>query len=273
MRVVSLLLSSLLFCFQLPTSSPTSVQRDPQAVSIFSQAVTAAGGANALSAILDLTATGQVTFYWAGDAAQGNATLRCHGINQFRLDATLPDGVHSWIATVGAAVEKHPDGTITSMPFQNTLKPAGVTFPFIPLVAALGDPTTSITYVGLVTHNGQQAHDIRVQRNFQGNSDPYGAQSAVTRTDFFIDPNTFLILSVQDMAYRKDNEPGESPRELQFSGYQSATGIVCAFFYQRTNRWGAANGHDSIESDHIQFRINGCRFHIVGLCQLGLTRN
>lgn len=210
-------------------TSATPAQRDPQAVAILSQAVTAAGGVNALSAILDLTATGQISFYWGGDAVQGTATMRWRSINQFRLDATLPDGAHSWIATVGAALEKHPDGTITPMPFQNTLKPASVTFPFIPLVAALGDSTTSISYVGLVTHDGQQAHDIRVQRNFQANSDPYGAHSALTRMDFFIDPNTLLIQSVQDMAYRKDNEPGESPRELQFSGYQSTSGIVVPF--------------------------------------------
>jgi hypothetical protein len=210
-------------------TSATPAQRDPQAVAILSQAVTAAGGVNALSAILNLTATGQVSFYWGGEAVQGTVTMRCHGINRFRLDATLPDGAHSWIATVGAALEKHPDGTITPMPFQNTLKPACVAFPFIPLVAALGDPTTSISYVGLVTHDGQQAHDIRVQRNFQANSDPFGAQSALTRMDFFIDPNTLLILSLQDMAYRKDNEPGESPRELQFSGYQSASGIAVPF--------------------------------------------
>jgi hypothetical protein len=212
-----------------PLPSSASPQRDPQAVAIFSQAATAAGGVNALTAVLDLTATAQITFYWAGEATQGTATVRCRGLNQFRLDATLPDGVHSWIATVGAALEKHPDGTITLMPFQNTLKPATATFPFIPLVAALQDPTTTISYVGLVSHDGQQAHDIRLQRNFQASSDPNGAQSAVTRTDFFIDPNTFLILSMQDMAYPKDNEPGESPREIQFSGYQSASGIVVPF--------------------------------------------
>lgn len=213
----------------LAQQTTTTLQRDPQALAILSQVLSAAGGANALTAIQDFTASGQVTFYWAGEAVQGSVTVQCRGLNQFRLEATLPDGVHSWIVSKGSALEKHPDGSMTPMPFENTLKPASITLPLTQLAAALQDASMSITYIGLVTHDGQQAHDIRLQKVLPATSDPYGVQSKITRADFFIDPNTFSILSVQDMAYRRDNEPGESPHEMQFSDNQSTSGILVPF--------------------------------------------
>jgi len=205
---------------------PTTVQRDPQAIAVLNQCLNAVGGAQAVSAIQDFAATGMITYNWSDQPVQGSVSIKGRGLSELRLDATLVDGVHSWMVSKGNALEKQPDGTTTPVPFQNTLKPASVTFPLMQLVGAIADTSTSISYVGLVTHGGHQVHDLRVQKIFPASTDPLGVQSRITRADFLIDPNTFLIVSVQDMAYRRDNEPGESPHEMQFSGYQPTNGVL-----------------------------------------------
>jgi hypothetical protein len=180
----------------------------------------------AISAIKDFTAIGKIAYNWGDQPAHGSVTIKDRGLSEFRLDASLDDGVHSWMVSDGKALEKPPDGASKPLPIQNALKPASVTFPLLQLVAGMTDPSTSISYVGLVHHKGQQAYDIRLQKTFPAHTDPLGLRSRITKADFLIDPSTFLILSVRDMAYRRDNKPGESRHEMQFSGYQQKNGIL-----------------------------------------------
>jgi len=210
-------------------TSTTAAQRDPQAIAVITKVLNAAGGVSALAAIQDYTGSGTVTYNWADSPVQGNVTVKGRGLAQFRLDATLHEGVHSWVVNNGTALQKLPDGSITPMPYPFTIKAAGVSFPFAQLVVAMQDTSWSISYVGLATHNGQQAYDIGIQKIIPQKSDPSGFQGSVTKADFFIDPNTFSILSVQDRAYPKYGEAGSSPHEMQFSNYQTVSGILVPF--------------------------------------------
>jgi len=203
-----------------------TVHRDPRAVAVLNQCLNAAGGVQAISAIKDFTAIGTIAYNWGDQPARGSVTIKDRGLSEFRLDASLDDGVHSWMASDGKALEKRPDGASKQLPIQNALKPASVTFPLLQLVTDMADISTRISYVGLVHHKGQQVYDIRLQKIFPAHTDPLGLRSRVTKADLFIDPSTFLILSVQDMAYRRDNKPGESRHEMQFSGYQPINGIL-----------------------------------------------
>jgi len=221
-----IVLTSPSFTAQTSTRAEQSFQRDPQALTILSKAVNAAGGLRALSAIQDFTASGTVTYNWGGDPAEGTVEVKGRGLSQFRIDAALSDGAHSWIVTSSSALEKHPDGSTSSMTSPLKMKPASITFPFAELAVALQDTSWSISYVGLVTHGGQQAYDISLQKTFSQSSDPSDSQSRVTKADFFIDPITFSVLSMQDKAYRKDHLPGELLHEIQFSKYQIFNGIL-----------------------------------------------
>jgi len=227
-RLTPLVLLAVLLAARPSTAQQTStagVQRDSQGIAVIAKALNAAGGASALAAIQDFTGSGTVTFNWGASPVQGSVTVKGRGLAQFRLDAALSDGVHAFVVSNGIASQKQADGSITPMPNVLALKPASVTFPFAQLVAAMQDNSWSISYGGLVTHNGQQAYDIVVQRIFPSSNDPSGFQSRVTKADFFIDPNTFSILSVQDKAYRRDGDPGDTIHEMQFSNYQLFNGV------------------------------------------------
>ena len=113
------------------------------------------------------------------------------------------------------------------------------------------DTSWSISYIGLVNHGGQQAYDIRFQKIFPQSSDPSGFQSSVTKADFFIDPNTFSILGVQDRAYPKYGEAGNSPHEMEFSNYQVVSGILVPF-----NMTDLIAGQQTVTIQLSQFTFN-----------------
>src|SRR5258708_10191611 len=72
-----------------------AIQRDDQAVTVLRNAVSAAGSAELLGAVRDFKGSGKITYYWAGEEVQGDVTVLGRGTTQFRLDASLPEGVRS----------------------------------------------------------------------------------------------------------------------------------------------------------------------------------
>ncbi|MGC2528614.1 MAG: hypothetical protein WA639_12760 [Candidatus Acidiferrum sp.] len=212
------------------SSPPTAQapQRDPQAVAILTQALNAAGGVSAIAAVQDFTATGNVT-YASADSTPASVSIRGRGLHEFRIDATLTDGVHSWIINSGAALQKNPDGSTSPLPSQDTIKPASTMFPLLELLTAVQDPSIGVSYEGSVTHDGQQVQAIAVQKYFPLGEDPAGALSGITKAHIFIDPNAFTVQSIVDKAFRRDGGQGEYSHETQFSNYQKVSGMLVPF--------------------------------------------
>jgi hypothetical protein len=218
------------FSQQTGAPTPQTVQRDPQALTILTQVLNNAGGGTALAAIQDFTGAGSITYYWAGEEVQGTVTVKGRGIGQFRLDATLPMGARSFVTNNGAGSMIEVDGRTMLIPSNQAVNiGSSIIFPLGQLLVAQKDISWSVSYLGIVTHDGSQVHEIRLQKISTDNNNPYSSKSKLTKTDFFIDPNTFLILSVQDKAYRKDGEPGDIIHEMQFSSYETSNGILVPF--------------------------------------------
>lgn len=218
----------LLAC--LPSSGQTnlnSVSRDPQALALLTRVLAVGGGEAAISAIEDFTATGDVS-YGSGDLDQGTVKVRGRGLHEFRIDATLPDGVHSWVINSSASFLKRPDGNGFALPAQNTVKVASATFPLVEVLWAIQDTSVSISEGGLLTHDGVQAHEVSVQEIFPTGTDPLGARSMITKAHIFIDPNTLTVQSVEDTAYPTKGV-GDIPHEMRFSAYQAVTGVLVPF--------------------------------------------
>jgi hypothetical protein len=213
---------------QLNCQQATAVQRDPQAVAILTLALNASGGASVIAGISDFTAIGNITYYW-GEPIQGSVTVQGRGLHEFRVDASLPDGVHSSITNAIASFQRNPDRSTSPLPSQNTRRLVAASFPAFHILAAFQDASVSVTYGGQVLHNGQQVHDIIVRKTFSTNGDPGGALSSISKAHIFIDPNALTVQSIVDTAYRRDGGPGEYPHEMQFSAYQAVNGILVPF--------------------------------------------
>ena len=154
-RVAWFLLASLFFCLSLTAQQPP--QRDLQAVSILTQSPNAVSGIAGVSAIQDFAASGTITYYWAGKEVHGNVSIRGRGAAQFRLDATLPEGTRSWVVSNGAGSLKESNGNATRIPYHNAINLSSLTLPSVYVVAALYDPTVSISYVGLTKSGEREA--------------------------------------------------------------------------------------------------------------------
>ncbi len=94
-------------------SGPTQIVQDAHALSLLSQALAVGGGAQAVAAISDYTATGNITYY-ADEAAQGTVTAMGTNSQEFRLDATLPSGVRSWAVHDGTPTGARPATPIST---------------------------------------------------------------------------------------------------------------------------------------------------------------
>jgi outer membrane lipoprotein-sorting protein len=229
-------LGSMLFCAsavasaqQSPAASaPPAPTRDPQAVQVLAQALNAAGGVTALTAIQDYTASGTVNYYW-GDGEQGTVVVKGRGTGQFRVDATLPEGVRSWAISNGSGWVKETDGRTDVILTHNAEDLGSLTFPFTFLSSALQDPSMSLVYVGLETAGGIQVHHVRAQMIYAQNADPTGLLAKLSKREFFIDATSFRLVSSEDMAHTRDNATVGEVRKVQFSDYRQINGILVPF--------------------------------------------
>jgi len=217
------------FSQQNGTPITQTVQRDQQALTILTQVLNVAGGETALAAIHDITATGTITYYWAGEEVQGTVTVKGRGTGQFRLDASLQNGVRSWAVNNGTGFVKELDGSKKQIPYHNTVNFGSLTFPHAYMSAAQQDNSTSITYVGLETRDGRQIHHIRMRKVVPSDNDPSEVLSKLSTRDFFVDPATFHVVGTLDMVHPLNASTIDYPHEMLFSDYRTVSGVLVPF--------------------------------------------
>jgi hypothetical protein len=214
----------------LPTLLVPKPPDDPQALDVLGRALNAAGGASAVSAIKDYTASGTVTYHWGGKDVEGTVTLSGRGSDQFRMDSSLPTGTRSWAASRGNASEKAEDGTISQVRGFSLLSPSCLIFPYLQLAITLNQkaPFTA-SHLGLVEVDGHSAHDIRVRTVIYDGPSQKSWASEIGALDFFVDASTFQVLMTRDMARPSRNSAGGPPHEIRFGDYRAMNGVLIPY--------------------------------------------
>src|SRR5258706_1489110 len=217
---------------QTATTLPP-VPKDPQAVSLLNQALTAAGGTTAIKGVTDYTATGNVTYHWNPEA-QGTVTVRGLGLGQLRVDATLPSGVHSSVVSEGQTTTKAEDGTLSkypppypmprsaAFPYQPPMFPGCLALPHTQLTVVLNAPRFSISYKGIVQVDGHAVHDIQAQAVLPGQAQP-GSVDEYHTADYFIDTSTVQLVMIQDVV------PKHVVHQIRYSDYRAVSGVLVPF--------------------------------------------
>jgi hypothetical protein len=212
------------------TQGPASpAQRDPQGLNLLTQTLSAAGGVSAITAIQDFTGTGNITYYWSGKEVPGPATVRGRGVNEFRLDATLPDGMQSWAVASWKGSLKSTSGKISQIPAYNAINLGSLTLPFVEMANALRDSSVSVSLVDQEQINGRSAYRIRVQRTFGAAVDPRGTMSGWTTKDYLIDATTLLPAEIHLMTHPVETHLRSYLQEIVFTDYRSVNGVVLPF--------------------------------------------
>ncbi len=214
-------------------TAPPPVPKDPQAVSVLNQALTAAGGTAAIKAIADYTATGSITYHWNPEA-QGSAMVRGLGLDKVRVDANLPRGVHASVISGGQTTTKAEDGRLSqypppypvpssdAFPYQPPMFPSSLVIPHMQLVVVLNSPRFSTSYKGIVQLDGHSVYDIQVQRVVPGQTQP-DSMTEYHTIDFFIDTSTLQLVMAQD------NVPKNIIHQIRYSDYRPANGVLVPF--------------------------------------------
>lgn len=233
-----------------PQLPPVVASSDAQASAVVSQAINAAGGLQVLLTVQDYTATGQITYYWAGDSVQGQATLRGRGLDQSRLDANLPEGTRSWAVSHGNGTMRKADGTEKPIAGHNAISLGALTLPGLYLVLASTSPSTTVSTLGTEQYNGVAAIHVRVQRHYPAAQDPQGVLAQLTTRDFFIDPSTYLVVGTEFMTHPTKTFTVSLPEDIYFSNYQRVNGVMVPFAAAET-----INGQKiwSLQLSSIQF--------------------
>jgi hypothetical protein len=246
MRFLGLLLVVLALLLPTPsiaqstsaTASQNSASKDPQAVNILNEALVAAGGTQAISAIADYQATGNITYRGSHDT-QGTVTIKGLGSRSVRIDANLPAGVRSWSVNDGMVASKMEDGTVFSQmssgkpvpssdayPFRTPLFPGSLAMPYSQLVTVLNSPGFSVSYKGVVQEGGHSLYDIRFERvrlvQVSASAGRFQAWQPRGR-DVLIDTSTFQIAAV------KEAFPKNIVVVLQYADYRAVNGVLVPF--------------------------------------------
>jgi hypothetical protein len=208
-------------------AATTAAVRDPQAIGVLQQALSAAG-VTAAAQVRDFTETGNVTYYWAGQEVNGTVTLRGRGTDEFRFDAALStqSGTQSWAVSDDQGTSQAINGTTTAIPFWNGTNLGQLTIPHLALAAALSDSTMSVTTLGQMTLNGQAVIDIRMQKVFSQKDDPSGELTKWSTRDYVFDPTTYALVEMWDTIYPNDVPARAYLHELIFSNFQIQNGVA-----------------------------------------------
>jgi hypothetical protein len=212
-----------------PQLPPVITASDPQATALLGSVLNAGGGLSVLSSAADFTASGEITYYWAGQPDEGSVTLRGKGLDQFRLDAALPEGPRSWSVSHGIGQLAKADGATNSIPGHNAINSGALTLPYLWLAAVASSPQTTVTSLGTVGVNGVETAAIRVQPHYAVSFDPRGTLAQLTTRDFFIDPQTFRIVKMEIMTHPVKTFSVSLPEDIYFSNYQRVDGISVPF--------------------------------------------
>jgi hypothetical protein len=238
MRVAWVILSFLLILSSSPRlnsqQSRATPQRDPQAIALLTQALTASGGATLTASLHDFTASGSVTYFWAGSQVQGTATIRALGVTSFRLDAALPEGVRSWATTQGQGLIKETNGQVSQILWHNTIHLGALNLPQWKIANVLNNSTFSVQYYGTDTFSGHQVALIRVQKPTDASTDPGGIFSHLSAMDFLIDVATYQVIGVRDALHPPGNSMQDVRHEIAFADFRVVNGSLIPFSITET---------------------------------------
>jgi len=217
--------SALLFVVPIQAQQSPTPTRDPQALSMLQQCLTAAGGTQAISAIQDFTETGSITYFWADQQVNGSVTIRGLGLFDFRLDTNLPQGTRSWLVNGLQGTVKNANGSTKPISYADAVNQGGLTLPYLAIAAALNDSSVSISTVGTTTVKGRTGMIIQIRPTFATGDDPGGEVAKFNTKNYVIDSQTFLVLETQDTFWSEDGRMLPTKHEVIFSNFKALNGI------------------------------------------------
>lgn len=233
MRVARIVLV-VLFFFGVSLSlsaqqAGTSLQRDPQAVTLVQQSLAAMGGAQAL-AFADSLAIGNVqSFKPDGTSVTLPIVKKTKGTKMVRTEVQRPEGTRLRIVNSGIGALQFPNGTIRRLFPNNTVAERIEHIPALSILSEWQSSNIEARYIGADTVNSSPVQVVAI--SFIPTSDPQwiGFYRSTTQTLFFIDQTTNLVSKIQYQNFAENDSNVSEKVEVFFSDYRLVSGVLVPF--------------------------------------------
>jgi hypothetical protein len=199
----------------------------PAAKGLLQQTISAMSAAPNAPAVRDFSLAGSMQI--ADSEAMNPVRILSRGTDDMRLDITMSEGgTHSVAFLRGRGRMRDRPGKEVVL---SSASRAGTDIAFLPtpgMLADILDSARQITDLGSDLVNGRAVRRIVVSRQYSKEKDPLGVMTARSKTEFFIDAESFLILKIRNIAYDARGQKS-SQRELTFSDYRAVNGVILPF--------------------------------------------
>jgi hypothetical protein len=232
MRVARFVLSFLLLFVSAShlnaQQTASTLQRDPQAVALAQQSLSAMGGAQALL-LQDSVATGQAQiFRQDGTSTVFTITKKSKGTAMVRTELQRSEGKQVRIVNKGTAAIQMANGSVRSLLTNNTVAERVEHIPALSLLSDWANTNMELSYVGSDSVNGQPADVVSISYIPPGAQDPNFWRST-TRTLFYVDQATKFVSKIQYQNAAENNTNLTEKVEIFFSKYQVVSGVAVPF--------------------------------------------
>jgi hypothetical protein len=208
-------------------TTTTTATSNPQAVALATQALAALTGSVQIS---DVTLTGTATRTAGSDVETGTITLEALGTTNSRMDLAESGGTRSEIRN---SVSGAPqgwwvglDGVSHTMANHNCLTDAVWFFPALSVLTQAASANVIASYVGQETRNGtsvQHLNFVGQTANVPASASPF--LTSLTAEDLYLNSTSLLPVAVLFNTHPDSNAAGSIAVEVDFSNYQSTSGI------------------------------------------------
>lgn len=210
---------------QPTTAAPT---RDPQAVSILQQAISAAGGAQALLAIQDFNASGTILYPSLLPPLSGTVTIQGKGPDQVRFDATVPQGKRSLVINHSVGVF-NDIGSSTKVSFLNGSQFGLLIFALPRVNTPLVDAGADVTLEGTEQILGSTAYKIKVTPSSLKGLERDQSLRKFQSYELLIDSTTSMVVALRHIYYPRETNVYALTREVAFGDYRQVGGVMFPF--------------------------------------------
>lgn len=222
--VLSFASSLFLFAPQLHSQqTATTIQRDPQALTLAKLSVQALTSSQSLT---DATLQGTANFTTGSAEESGSFLLELKGNQESKLVLNLTGGIRQEIRQLQAGAWVGPDGQKHASALHNSWTDASTLLPVFSLAAALSNSQIATIYLGQTTINGVTADHLQLSKVASGQDPRMATQiQQLSTMDIYLNPASHLPLVIAFNTHPDDNLRRGFPVEIQFSSYQQFGGI------------------------------------------------
>ena len=251
--LLAVVFSGTLAFGQASPSNPTPPVpvRDPQAVTLLSQAL--ARLKSSPLAVTDVTLTATAAYTAGSDHETGTATLEAasggsHGTvsvpwDMSRVVLNLDNGERQEIRNGRAGAWIGTDGAANSMALHNCWVDADWFYPLLTLESTAADPTASVTS-GASSASAEDSHsresgnpnliEILLSRVLPGQSAAVATEiQKLSTIHLYLDASTFLPVEIDFNVHPDRDANRDIPVEIEYSDYRSVSGVLVPYHIQK----------------------------------------